>query len=128
MLGVKTYEKSFIDSSRTATNARIDAFDSLKNPGEFESVYFNTMVLALDRLFVHRLRGVEGKDGNALNEVRVLTDSIVDNGGVMAAESQIKFKQGSVLGYEPGDSIALSADDFRRLSAAFFDEIEARFS
>jgi hypothetical protein len=128
MLGVKTYEKSYIDASRTATEARIAAFGKLHDAGAFESVYFNTMVLALDHLFVNRLRGVEGKDGNALNEVRVLANSIMENDGVMAADSQIKFKDGSITGLEVGDRIELRADDFRRLSAAFLDEIEARFS
>ena len=128
MLGVKTYDQSYIDASRTATEARIAAFDALDDPGAFESVYFNTMVLALDHLFMNRLRGVEGKDGNALNEVRVLANSIMENNGVMAADSQIKFKDGSIVGYEVGDPIALTVDDFRRLSAGVFDEIEARFT
>jgi hypothetical protein len=63
MLGVKKYEKSYIDGARAATEARIHAFDELKDPGGFEPIYFNTMVLALDHLFMNRLRGVEGKDG-----------------------------------------------------------------
>ena len=33
-----------------------------------------------------------------------------------------------MLGYAPGDRIALSADDFERLSAGFLREIEARYS
>jgi hypothetical protein len=77
---------------------------------------------------VNRLRGVEGKDGNALNEVRVLANSIMETDGVMAADSQIKFKDGSIVGYEAGDTIALSEADFRKLADAFFAEIEARFS
>jgi hypothetical protein len=128
MLGVKTYDQSYIDASRTATAARIAAFDKLDDPGAFESVYFNTMVLALDHMFMNRLRGVEGKDGNALNEVRVLANSIMENDGVMAADGQIKFKDGSITDFEVGDRIGLSADDFRRLSAAFLVEIEARYS
>jgi hypothetical protein len=43
----------------------------------FESTFFNNMVLVLDHYFVHRLRAVESMDGNALNEVRVLGDSML---------------------------------------------------
>ena len=46
----------------------------------------------LDRAFVHRVRKNEGKDGNALNEVRMITDSILENGGVLAANSTIKYR------------------------------------
>jgi hypothetical protein len=38
-------------------------------------------VLLLDHMFVHRLSGAEGKDGNPLNEVRVLVNSLLYNGG-----------------------------------------------
>jgi hypothetical protein len=127
VLGVKNYEKSYIDQCRTATAARVAAYDKLGEPGDFEAVFLNTMVLALDRLFVHRLRGVEGKDGNPLNEVRVLADSIAENNGVMAADSQIKFKNGTITGLDVGDTIALSEIAFRELADGFFAEIAARF-
>lgn len=35
--------------------------------------------LLLDYMFVHRLTGIEGKDGDPLNEVRVLCNSILLN-------------------------------------------------
>jgi hypothetical protein len=43
----------------------------------------NNMTLVLDRYFVHRLRVVTGKDGNPLNEVELLSDSIMNNDGVL---------------------------------------------
>ena len=78
------------------------------------------MLLVLDGYFVHRLRGVEGKDGNALNEVRVLARSLMENGGTVTADPQITLDPAhSVLGLEVGapdhpDAPAVPSD-LRRL-------------
>jgi hypothetical protein len=65
-----------------------------------------------------------GKDGNPLNEVRMLCDGIMENEGRLSANKGIRYKpEPSVLKFKTGDEIRLNADDFARLSAAFFDEI-----
>ena len=87
------------------------------------------MVLVLDALFVHRLRTKEGKDGNPLNEVRALSESLTENDGVLAVAKSIKHKrESSVLHLEVGDQIALGASDFQRLAEAYFAEIEAKYT
>jgi hypothetical protein len=48
---------------------------------EFEVRSFNDQVLLLDHKFVHRLTGIEGKDGDPSKEVRVLCNSILLNRG-----------------------------------------------
>ena len=66
------------------------------------------------------MRKNEGKDGNALNEVRMITDSILENGGVLAANSTIKYTpETAVLGLAVGDEITVDADGFARLLDAF---------
>jgi hypothetical protein len=71
---------------------------------------------------------MEGKDGNALNEVRVLCNSIMENKSVLRADKTIKLKlETSLLKLKPGDPIALSEGGFSLLSNAFFDEIERKF-
>lgn len=71
---------------------------------------------------------MEGKDGNPLNEVRVLGNSIMHDDGVLTVDKTIKLKAAtSELGLEYGDPIRLTADDFARLAAAFFTELERRF-
>jgi hypothetical protein len=104
-----------------------------------EATFFNNLVLILDDLFVHRLRTVEGKDGNALNEVRVLCNSILNNRSVMTADnvsameafaglSAIKLSPAkSVLKYQAGDEIKLNDANFPRLCQAFFAEIERKY-
>jgi hypothetical protein len=95
----------------------------------FEPLFFNNLVLVLDNFFVHRARGLEKKDGNPLNEVRMLCNSILQNDGMLAADKTIKFNPSkSVLKLQIGDEIKLTEADFVRLFRAFFDEIEAKFT
>jgi hypothetical protein len=135
MLGVKTYTAAYIGGCRRKVDADIAAFQTLAQTAAntdaleaLEAAFFNNLVLVLDGCFVHRLRTVEGKDGNPMNEVRVLCASILEHGGVMTADKTIKLiPSKSVLGYEFGDQIKLTQADFERLAAAFFDAIESRF-
>ncbi len=136
MLGVSTYEKPYIDACRARTEAQLGAYRALAKAAKskaaveaFAPTFFNNAVLALDHCFMHRLRTKEGKDGNPLNEVRVLSNSLMENGGRLAADKAIKLKpESSVLGLEVGDEIALGEDDFARLSEAFYAEIETKFT
>jgi hypothetical protein len=137
MLGVSTYSQDCIDACRAAVDAQLAAYAELAGAtaagdgaaiAAFEPRFLNHMILALDCYFCHRLRGKEGKDGNPLNEVRVLGNSIMHDGAVLTADKTIKLRAAtSVLGLEYGDPIRLSADDFARLAAAFFAELEQRF-
>jgi protein involved in polysaccharide export with SLBB domain len=86
------------------------------------------MVMVVDDYFLHRSRNLELKDGNPLNEVRVICNSLRDNDGMMAADKQIKMDpDSSVLKLQVGDEINLSIDDLQRLSEAFLSEIERKY-
>jgi hypothetical protein len=141
MLCVNTYTKDYVNSCRSKIEAQLAAYrvlagaarekagDSSASAATFEPLFFNNLVLVLDRFFVHRARGLEGKDGNPLNEVRMLCDSILQKDGVMTADKMTKFDPAkSVLRLQPGDEIRLSEADFVRLSNAFFAEIVAKFT
>jgi hypothetical protein len=134
MLGVSSYPKDYVDECRANFAAAVSKYRAVAKTASkasitaFEPVFFANLVLALDACFVHRLRAKELKDGNPLNEVRVLCTSIMTNQGVVLADKTIKMKPDqSVLGYEVGDRIALTETDFGRLAKAFFAEIEAKF-
>ena len=114
MLAATAYPKEYLDGVRARFGAATGDYALL--------------VVALDRAFVHRVRKNEGKDGNALNEVRMITDSVLENGGVLAANSTIKYRpENAVLGLAVGDEIVVDADGFARLLDAFLAEIEARY-
>ena len=71
---------------------------------------------------------VTGRDGNPLNEVEMIADSLMNNDGVLRGNNVVKWiPDESVLKLQIGDTIKLTAADFERLSAAFFTELEHQF-
>jgi len=129
MLGRNGFTTDELRDAKAAVAQQLAAFRGLTDAGAAEGVYFNAMVLALDRRFVHRVRAVSGKDGNPLNEVELIADSVMNNNGVLRGSTVIRYgPEKSVLGLAIGDRISLGADDFARLASEFFAELERRFS
>jgi hypothetical protein len=136
MLSVNKYPQDYIDACRARVKAQVSTYRKLikttKNDSaiaSFVPVFFNNMAIILDSYFVHRARTMEGKDGNPLNEVRVICNSLMQNGGAMSADKAIRLNPAkSVLNYEVGDEIRLSETDFLRLAEAYFAEIESKYS
>lgn len=145
MLGMREYEQDYINACRSRVETQVAMFREVAQAardhgdadvsileGALESLqyeYFNNMLLVLEGYFVHRLRAVEGDDGNALNEVRVYARSLMENGGTLVADPQVPLDPTrTVLGLKVGDPITLTLQQYSRLSNAFFREIEARFS
>lgn len=144
MLSRNSYTQEYIDQCRARVAAQVAAFKKLVAAARkrgtsdaslgaalesFEPVFFNSMVLALEGSFVHRGRTIEGKDGNPLNEVRMLCTSMLEHDGRMTADRSIKLDPStSVLHHQFGDEIRLSQADFVALSDAFFAEIERKYA
>jgi hypothetical protein len=154
MLGMRTYSQEYIDECRSKVESSASAYRKLvaaakRHPEDealssaleaIETAFFNNMLLTLDYFFVHRLAGVEGKDGNPLNEVRILCNSILLNRNVMSTtyakphasalgDKSIKLSpENSVLKRQFGDEIKLTEADFSRISDAFFEEMDRRFA
>jgi hypothetical protein len=142
MLGMNTYPQAYIDECRARVAAQVSAYQTLHATMKkqtatdgldaafeaFDPLFFNNLVLALELSFVHRLRTLELKEGNPLNEVRMLANSMMSNNSVMTADKTIKYDPDkSVLKYRIGDEIKLTEADFIRLSAAFFADIERKY-
>jgi hypothetical protein len=141
MLGRNSYTQQELDHGRSAIDQQLAAHRKLVKAiasetdptlqsalEDFDGQFFNNLTLALDRYFVHRIRAVAGKDGNPLNEVELLVESLMSNDGIFEGNKVIKYvPEQAVLKLNVGDRIRLSADDFERLAAAFFAELESRF-
>ena len=130
------YPSEYVETVRAMVADNVASYAALGLPEEndFERGYVHQLLLALDSYFTHRGRGLEGKDGNPLNEVRMITDSLQGNDAqgpivpLLAGNSTIKYKpESSVLGLAVGDPIDLSVADYERLANAFLDELEKRF-
>jgi len=138
MLGMKTYERGYVNACRAKIDADVRAFKRFAAKG-LETTFFNNLVLKMEYMFVHRFSGIEGKDGNPLNEVRVLCNSILLNEGKLQVEKLPGWPNSAVAGLKlppdtsvlrlrVGDEVKVSEADFARLAKAFFAEIEKKYT
>lgn len=142
MLGRKNYTQEELDHARKAVDQQLVAYKKLVKAIDsatsdpkvaaareaFEPLFFNNLTIVLDRYFVHRIRPVTGKDGNPLNEVELMADSLMNHDSVLTGNKVIKLvPETSVVKLNLGDKIKLTGAQFERLAKAFFAEIEAKF-
>jgi len=124
MLAMTKYPADYIESVRAMLGERAAVYRKVG-----EAPFFNDLVLVLELAFVHRQRKDEGKDGNPLNELRLLAVGLLTNDGRMVDGKALKVRpETSVLGYAPGDVIALTESDFLRLADAVLAEVSKRFA
>jgi hypothetical protein len=141
MLGRKDFSPQELAAARTAVDEQLRAYRALADAvakvddpaataalEALEPVLFTGLTVALDRYFVHRIRAVSGKDGNPLNEVELIVESVLAGDGVLRGSTVIKLRpERTVLRLAPGDRIRITADAFERLADAFLEELGNRF-
>jgi hypothetical protein len=117
------YDRHYVANCRESVGA---AVEEMRRVGA-GSAAWNQLVPALDRWFAIRNPKVEGRDGNPINEVRALAESVTEHGSVMVVPKGIKLAaETSVLGFEEGEEISLDGDAFERLLDAFLAEVEEK--
>lgn len=115
---IATYRDLIAAASKAsgASLTRVDAALAAFEPG-----YFNTLLVALNARFVRHASDTRA----ALGEVRLLVDSMQANGGVMTVSDTAGYEPANtVLGIDAGDRIALNAEDFEAICAAFLAALE----
>jgi len=116
-----------VDSARKAAGTKAAQVD--QTILSFDPLFFNNMVPVLGISQCHRQRGLDGKDRNPLNEVRVLCTATLEDHGILAQDKAIKMNPAkSISKYEVGDEIKLDAGRFVQLSYAFLAEVEKKFA
>ncbi len=124
-----TYTSDEVESCRDNCDALLAAWGANDiEDSTLESLVFGQAVVVLHTWFGHRRRELEGGDGNPMNEVRVIADSIVDNDAVLRVEGPITWvPERTVLRLDVGDDVQITANGFERLTAAYLAAIEATY-
>lgn len=129
MPGRQNYPQEYVDSCQQQIESQLSEMrDMPPVPTSFAHRLAGHLVIVMDACFAQRVRGVDGKDGNPLNEVRVLAQSLMQGTTVME-DSTISWEpEKLVLGLAVDDDIELSVKDVDRLQQAFFAEMNDKYA
>lgn len=129
MLGRQNYPREYIEHCQEDIAAQIAEFREMPPVSKsFAERLASHLVIVMDACFTHRARNVEGKDGNALNEVRVLAQSLM-YGSIVVEDSTVTWDtENMVLGLTKGDEIELTMGQVDHLQRAFFAELTRKYA
>jgi hypothetical protein len=137
MLGRKDLTQQELDGARTNVEARLRLFRTLAKvaaDGKAQRVLQPSSRGSPTTWFSRSTgpsctgSGWSPDETRAPNVVELIAESLMHRGGVFTTNNVIKYiPDASVLGLKDGDRIRLSADDFQRLSTAFFADLERKF-
>lgn len=124
MPGRQNYPQEYVDYCQQQIESQLAEMREMPPvPTAFAQRLAGHLVIVMDACFSQRVRGVDGTNGNPLDEVRVLSQSLMQGTTVME-DSTIPWKPDQlVLGLAVDDDIELSVKDVDRLQQAFFAEM-----
>jgi hypothetical protein len=86
----------------------------------FEPAFFGNLLIALDARFAPRAR-----EGGPSAEVALLAAALLHHGGVLTADPALPYDADTaVLRLDMGERVALNADDFASVCAAFLTALD----
>ena len=129
MTGRTSYSSDEVEACRDACAALLAAWAANDiEDSTLEALVFGQAVVVLHTWFAHRDRDLERGDGNPVHEVRVLADSVIGNDSTVRVGDGADWDPArSVLRLAVGDEVALTANQFERLAAAYLATIEATY-
>ena len=127
MLGRNSFTAAEIAAARADVAGQLATFRAVPPGPERDALeprFASAVLLALDRRFVHRTRGLAGKKGTPLNELELVAEGLM-GAGQLPGSTVVRYDAATaVLGLAVGAEIAPSADDVDALAAAVFAELE----
>ena len=129
MLGRQNYPREYIERCQLDIATQIAEFREMPPvSASFAQRLAGHLVIVMDACFTYRARDVVGKDGNPLNEVRVLAQSWM-YGTTVVEDSTVKWDtEKMVLGLSKGDDIVLTMGHVDHLQRAFFAELTEKYA
>lgn len=137
MLATTSYPAEYLQACETRMVEQLASYEALvaatgpRGDGAarvFGPLFLQHMVLAMDACFIHRCRTLEGRDGNPLNEVRMLCHAMLWRQGLLQAEEGLDYRaEDSVLGLKLGETLWVDLAGMKRLVRAFFAELRQRY-
>ncbi len=133
MLCMNGYENDYVRYCEKNISQLVTHYQELigvlkTRPIDFENGLCAHLVLALDNYFLHRSRAIEGKDGNPLNEVRLICAAITENKGIFTQNKTMKYDaNNSVLKFNYGDEVRITIEEFSKLNEGFIEQIKIKF-
>jgi hypothetical protein len=133
MPSTRSYTTAYVTEARAQIDLQLSTYHDFRIAAEmgedkaalgaaidaFEPPFFRNLILAMDRYFADRDPALEG---DAMTEVRTLVSSILHTHHKVSEEGGIP-----ILSLKAGDDIRLKAQQFARLSEAFFSELELNY-
>ena len=129
MLAKQCYDHEDVAAIRGRLEGHLDAWGRLATSEvpeleAFEPVFFNRLVIELHASFVQHPPSPAGPPADARTEVRVLACSLLGDGRLCVGRDVRWCAERTVLGYRPGDEIAVREAGFRALTASYLAELE----